>query len=279
MKTNDENISKVFEDWSKTVARSSNATQSFLRGSIEDSNASSKNETVIPEAIGEPVKSKRHRFSADSVNDLLFWIAQLLVVAISLGIVWVKFDSMNRALKELLKAQNNELEIAKGEIIKADQAYEAARKAEQQRSIDVRGAQATLTSLVQQVHDNQESIRDNQESIKNIIQAVNGTNQLILKSTQETESAALKSEHAAAEAAGGARVAANAASTAARRADAAAATSGRTANVVASKVVTSSDKAKIQVQQKVLAQKQQQLSQTIRRVKKTGPTFWDKLVH
>ena len=193
--------------------------------------------------------------------------------------MWLKFDAMNRALKELLKAQVSELEIAKGEIIKADQAYEAARKAEQQRSVDVRSAQNTLTDLVRQVHDNQASIKANQDSIRSIIDSVGQTNQLILAATQKAESAALGSEHAAVEAVGGARAAANAANTAARRADAAAATSGRTANVVASKVVTSGDKAQIRAQQQALARKQQQLSNTIRRVKKTGATFWDKLVH
>jgi hypothetical protein len=186
--------------------------------------------------------------------------------------MWVKMDGTNRALKELLKAQNAELEIAKGEIIKADKAYEAARAAEQQRSSDVRAAQATLTALVKEVHDNQASIKTNQDSIAAIVETVNDTNQLILRSTRQTETAALQSERAAQSAAGSAGLAA-------ARAGAAAATSGRTANVVASKVVTQGDKAQIRAQQQALAKKQQQLSTTIRRVKKQGPSFWDKLIH
>jgi len=186
--------------------------------------------------------------------------------------MWVKMDGTNRALKELLKAQNAELEIARGEIIKADKAYEVARAAEQQRSSDVRTAQNTLTALVKEVHDNQASIKTNQDSIASIIETVNTTNQLILRSTRETETAALQSERAAQSAAGSAGVAA-------ARASAAAATSGRTANVVASKVVTSGDKAQIKAQQQALVQKNRQLTRTIQRVKKSGPTFWDKLIH
>lgn len=273
----DENISQSLQDWSKTLERSSKGTASFLNESIEDSNASKPSATVTEPVISS--SKRKRRFSTDTANDLLFWGCHLLIVGISLGIMWLKFDAMNRALKELLKAQVSELEIAKGEIIKADQAYEAARKAEQQRSVDVRSAQNTLTDLVRQVHDNQASIKANQDSIRSIIDGVGQTNQLILAATQKAESAALGSEHAAVEAVGGARAAANAANTAARRADAAAATSGRTANVVASKVVTSGDKAQIRAQQQALARKQQQLSNTIRRVKKTGATFWDKLVH
>lgn len=267
---NDENISQALKDWSETLEKSSNATRSFLNestGDLKDSN--SRNETTT-----EPVVVPKHkrRFSSDTANDLLFWGCHLLVVAVSLGIMWVKLDGMNRALKDLLRAQTAELEIAKGEVLKADQAYEAARKAETQRSVDVQEAQATLTALVRQVHDNQESIKRNQDSMKAIVDTVGQTNQLILKASQETESAAISSARSAASAAGSAGVAA-------ARAGAAAATSGRTASVVASKVVTQGDKARIQAQQQALAQKNRQLSRTIQRVKKTGPTFWDKLLH
>jgi hypothetical protein len=263
----DENISQALKDWSRTVSRSLSETASSSNELTGDSSGSSKSETATETTIG-----RKRRFSAESANDLLFWGAHLLIVAISLGIMWVKMDGTNRALKELLKAQNAELEIARGEIIKADKAYEVARAAEQQRSSDVRTAQNTLTALVKEVHDNQASIKTNQDSIASIIETVNTTNQLILRSTRETETAALQSERAAQSAAGSAGVAA-------ARASAAAATSGRTANVVASKVVTSGDKAQIKAQQQALVQKNRQLTRTIQRVKKSGPTFWDKLIH
>ena len=222
---------------------------------------------------------RKRRFSADTANDLLFWGCHLAIVAISLGIMWVKFDAMNRALKQLLTAQNNELDVARAEALKTEEAYNAARRAEQQRSIDVQAAQASLSSLVLQVRDNQASIKTNQNSIKTILDTVNETNQLVLRASQQAQAAAIGSEHAAKEAAGDAMAAAGAASTAAKRVGAAAAISGRTANVVATKVVTSADKAKIQAQEKVLAKKQEQLSTTILRVKKQGPTLWDKLIH
>jgi hypothetical protein len=245
-----------------------------LNESTEDSKGwKNKSESAI-----EPVPPKR-RFSVDTTNDLLFWGAHLAIIAISLGIVWVKMDRTAEALQKLLKAQVEEVAIVKVQAAKAEEAYVTTRKAEDQRAVDLAQAQSVLMNLVSQVRDNQASIKTNQDSIKAILDTVNETNQLVLKASEQAKSAALGSEHAAAEAAGGALAAANAASVAAKRAGAAAATSGRTATVVASKVVTQSDKVKIKAQQQVLAQKQQQLSQTIRRVKKTGATFWDKLTH
>jgi hypothetical protein len=255
-----------------------------LSESTDDSSDWNKNaavQTKDSEAVAATaaIKGRRRRFASETVNDLLFWGAHLMVVGISLAIMWVKFDAMGRGLKDLLKAQNTELDIARGEALKADQAYESARKAEQQRSVDVRGAQTALSSLVEQVATNQSGIKVNQDSIRNILDTVNETNQLVLKASQEAEAAAIGSEHAAQEAAGGARLAAGAAGAAARQAGAAAATSGRTASVVASKVATQSDKAQIRAQQRALAVKQKQLSRTIQRVKKQGPTFWDRLLH
>lgn len=274
MTMKDESISRVYEDWSKTLEKSSSVTASFLNESTGDSKGlSNKKETAINECPVETTEQKRRRrFSLETSNDLLFWGFHLLVVGISLGIMWVKFDAMNNALGELLKAQRAELDIARGEIEKADQAYEAARRAEQQRSIDVRAAQKTLTDLVTQVHDNQASIKDNQDSIRRVVDAVGSTNQLILQASKETESAAKQSAHEAAIAAGSAGVAAS-------RAAAAASSSGRTATVVATKVATQSDKLKVRAQQQDLARKQKQLSTTIRRVKTQGPSWWDKIVH
>jgi hypothetical protein len=227
---------------------------------LKESN--NKSATAIEPAIEAP--KRKHRFSTDTANDLLFWGCHLLIVGISLGIMWVKIDGTNKALKELLKAQNNEIDIVKDQVLKADQAYEISRKAEEQRSLDVRTAQNTLTSLVTQVEANQQSIRSNQDSIKAILDTVGETNRLILKTIQQAELAALKSEQAS--------------ENASTKATTAAKQSGRTANVVATKVVTQSDKVQIQAQQKALAQKQQQLSKTISRVKKQGPTFWDKFL-
>jgi hypothetical protein len=228
--------------------------------------------------MSEPAASiRKKRFSSESANDLIFWGIHLAIVAISLGIIWVKVDRTAEVLAALLKAQNSELEVARAEALKAEEAYKASRKAEQQRSVDVQAAQASLAALVTDVRNNQQSIKANQDSIRDILDTVSQTNQLVLRASQEAQAAAIGSEHAAEAAAGGARAAAGAATTAASRASAAAATSGRTATVLASKVVTQSDKARIMAQQQALARKQQALTRTIRRVNRTGATFWDKL--
>ena len=270
MKQSDESISKVFADWSRIRAKSLSATTSFLNESIEDSNGLKASATPTDAPI--PEQKRKRRFSSESVNDLLFWACHLTLVGISLAIVWIKVDRTAEALQKLLKAQSEEIEIARAQTVKADLAYAASHKAELQRSVDVQTANEALKSLVAQVQNNQHSIKDNQDSISAIIDGVNKTNELILAASKNAELAAES-------AAGGARAAAGAASVAAARAGAAAATSGRTANVVASKVVTSGDKARVQAQAAALAQKQRQLSKTIQRVRKTGPTFWDKLIH
>jgi len=212
-----------------------------------------------------PIRKRKRRFSSESVNDLLFWGAHLLVVAISLGIMWVRLDGTNRALEKLLKAQNHELDLVRGQTLKAEEMAQNARNTEYQRAIAFSAAQHQIESLVAQT-------QGIEADVKAALAKTNETNQLVLESINVAKAAALKSEQAAQSAAGSAGVAA-------ARAGAAAATSGRTANVVASKVVTSSDKAEIRAQQQALAQKQQQLSKTIRRVKKQGPTFWDRLIH
>src|SRR5215510_16085033 len=129
-KVRDESISKVLEEWSATQRRLSNATASFLNESIDDSKDWKQSVTEI-----EPVKKRKRRFSADSANDLLFWGCHLAIVAISLGIMWVKFDGTNKALKDLLKAQSHEIDVVKSQALKAEQAAQEARNAEHTRNV------------------------------------------------------------------------------------------------------------------------------------------------
>src|SRR5215471_11969779 len=187
MKPNEESISTAFEDWSAIQARSSNATASFLK----ESTADLKDSKPVPvtkdhrEVPAEPVVSRRYF----SIDPLLFWAFHLAIVAVSLGIMWAKVDKTTRALEKLLKAQNEEVDLAKGEKAAAEAAYAAARKAEQQRSIDLQGANATLTALVERVNANQESIRTNQDSIKQILDTVGQTNEVILKASRDAQAA------------------------------------------------------------------------------------------
>jgi hypothetical protein len=234
-----------------------------LNESTGGSNGLSKSVRAVETKAETP--KRRRRFSTESANDLLFWGAHLAIVAISLGIMWVKFEANSKALEKLLKAQNREIDLVRAQALKADEVAQTAQNAERQRSLAFTAAQRQIEALVAQT-------QGIQTDVKSSLATANQTNQLVLDAISVAKAAALKSEEAAQSAAGNAGVAA-------ARAGAAAASSGRTANVVATKVVTQSDKAEIRAQQQALATKQRQLSNTIRRVKKTGPTFWDKLLH
>ena len=177
--------------------------------------------------------------------------------------MWVKFEANGKALEKLLKAQSHEIDLVRGQALKADEMAQTAQNAERQRSLAFTAAQRQIELLVAQT-------KDIEADVKSALARTNETNQLVLDATNLAKAAALKSEQAAQSAAGNAGVAA-------ARAGAAAANSGRMANVVATKVVTTADKRQLQTQQRQLAQKQQQLKQTIRTVKKQGPTLWQKL--
>ena len=208
---------------------------------------------------------RKRRFSADTVNDLLFWGCHLMIVAISLAIMWTKMEGTAQGLRTLLVAQNQELDLARAQALKADGSAQAARNAEHQRAIQVEAAAHTIDAVLTQVSEIQ-------NDIKATLATANATNQLVLNAIEVTRAASQKSEEAA-------RQASSNAGAAASRASVAAAASGRAVTVVKTRVVTSEDKLALQQQQRRLVQKQQQLSKTINRVKKNGPTLWDKLVH
>src|SRR5258707_3811212 len=54
---------------------------------------------------------KKRRFSAESLNDLLFWGIHLFVIAVALAVVWYKIDKLPGAVGRLLNAQNEELTV------------------------------------------------------------------------------------------------------------------------------------------------------------------------
>src|SRR5215475_1496703 len=216
-KVKDESISKVLEEWSATQRRLSNATASFLNESTDDLNVSSKNNTTITESRLETPKRKR-RFSSETANDLLFWGCHLAIVAISLGIMWVKFEANGKALEKLLKAQSHEIDLVRGQALKADEMAQTAQNAERQRSLAFTAAQRQIEALVAQT-------QGIEADVKSALATANQTNQLVLDAISVAKAAALKSEQTAQSAAGNAGVAA-------ARAGAAAASSGRMASVV-----------------------------------------------
>jgi hypothetical protein len=229
------------------------------------------------ERISSPEPSrKKRRFSHESLNDLLFWGVQLLVVAISIAIMYSKLENTAAILRTLLAAQNSELDIAKAQALKADglaeEARQVARDAAHERSIAFERAEQRMEDLVARVNQIQADVND-------ALKKSTETNNLVLDAAKASKQAADESKVAAGSAATEAFRAAGTAGAAASAASRAAAVSSRTSTVVASKVITSQDKRSLNAQKAALAAKQQKLTQTIKRVKVQGPNLFDKLLH
>jgi hypothetical protein len=208
---------------------------------------------------------KRRRFSADTANDLLFWSIHLCIVAISLGIIWLKVDSLTQAIRQILVAEERANTLLAQELRNAEAATIVAQQAERTRSIQLTAATNLMDGVMRQVTDIQTDIK---LSLTKTLE----TNRLVLEQSEATKAAALQSQQAAQNAAGAAGSAAGAASRAA-------ATSNRTGNVIAAKVVTTTDKRSLEAQERALAAKQRQLTKTIKQVKKRGPTLLQQIFH
>jgi hypothetical protein len=215
---------------------------------------------------------KRRRFSADTANDLLFWGIHLCIVAISLGIIWLKVDSLTQAIRQILMAEERANTLLAQELRNAEAATIVAQQAERTRSIQLTAATNLMDGVMRQV-------TDIQTDIKATLAKTNEINRVVLTQSEATKAAAVHSEQAAQNAVGAANQAAATAGSAAGAASRAAAISNRTGNVVASKVVTAADKRSLAAQERALAAKQKQLAKTIKQVKKRGPTLLQQIFH
>jgi hypothetical protein len=193
-------------------------------------------------------------------------------VAISLGIIWLKIDSLTQAIRQILVAEERANTLLAQELRNAEAATIVAQQAERTRSIQLTAATNLMDGVLRQVTDIQSDIK---LSLTKTLE----TNQLVLEQSEATKAAAVQSERAAQNAVGAAKSAAATAGSAAGAAARAAATSNRTGNVVASKVVTSSAKEQLVAKERQLARKEAQLSRTIKQVKKRGPTLIQQIFH
>ena len=101
----------------------------------------------------------------------------------------------------------------------------------------------------------------------------------LTKRIEQLERTVAESKSAAQEAADSSERAATASVRAAGAASVAANSSSAAKQIVRTRVVTTEDKKALIQQQQKLQRKSQQLSSTIKRVKKHGPTLWDKIIH
>jgi hypothetical protein len=221
------------------------------------------------EAHPESPRRKR-RFTLESANDLLFWALQMCILAIGLAIVWARIEATNQAVVQLLKAQDEEIVIARKQTDEFHEQALAARGAEHQRAIQLYDTTEVLKGVLERVGKVQDDITATLEQIRNINENVLAVSKSVLEVAEATKTASIQ----AADTAQSASVAAAAAH---RAAGAAASNSNATRALVRSKVATAADKTRILQEEAQLNAKQKQLSKTIRQVKKKGPTIWQQL--
>src|SRR4029077_722909 len=223
MSMSDKNISTLLGRWSAIQPKSSSATTQSTNGLIKGSSDLMSNESKTSES-----PKKRKRFSSETANDLLFWGAHLMLVAISLGIMWTKVDSLTKAMKSILIAEERQNSTLANQAQEAMAATVRAQQAEHVRSIQFDASSKILDGVLRQVSDIQ-------LDIKTTLAKTDEINQVVLAQSEATKAAALQSQQEAHNAAGAANVAAQTAGGAASAAARAAAASGRTSSVVASK--------------------------------------------
>jgi hypothetical protein len=223
------------------------------------------------QAHPEAPKRKR-RFSFESTNDLLFFGVQICLLAIGLAIVWARIEATNQVVVQLLKAQEQEITIARRQADDAHEQAVASRAAEHQRAIQLGTTTQVLQGVLERVSKVQDDITATLEQIRNINENVLTVSKSVLEVAETTKTASVQ-------AASTAQSAASAAAAAHRAAGSAASNSSATRALVRSKVATTADKARILQEEAQLNAKQKKLNQTIRQVKKKGPTIWQQLFH
>jgi hypothetical protein len=60
------------------------------------------------------------RFSSQAMNDLIFWSIQICIIAIALGIIWIRLDATGKVMSKLVTLQNDELVFVKKQTADAD---------------------------------------------------------------------------------------------------------------------------------------------------------------
>jgi hypothetical protein len=222
------------------------------------------------QAHPETPTKKRRRFSFESINDLLFFGVQICLLAIGLAIVWARIEATNQAVVQLLKAQEQEITIAKEQAADAHEQAMAARAAEQQRAVQLASTTQVLQGVLERVSKVQNDITQTLEQIRGINQNVLVVSKSVLEVSEATKTASVQ-------AAGTAQSASSAAAAAHRAAGIAAANSSATRALVRAKVATAQDKLRILREEAQLNAKQAKLDTTIKQVKKRGPTLWQRM--
>jgi hypothetical protein len=211
----------------------------------------------------EPPEVKRRRFTADTINDLLFWGAHLCIVAVSLAIVWYKIDKLNTAIRTLLDSQVQELVLVKRQVASVEEQTALFKAQEEQRAEQVKRNRVAIDLMMTNMTEIQAAIRKNLEET----QGISGQ---FVEIAEQSKAASLQAANASEGAINAAKSAENAAASAAAR-------SSATKTLVTQKVVTTDDKRKLNEQERALAAKKAQLQKTIKQVKKNGPNLMQRI--
>ena len=206
---------------------------------------------------------KRRRFTADTINDLLFWGAHLCIVAVSLAIVWYKIDRLNVAIRTLLDAQVQEVVLVKRQVASVEEQTVLFKAQEEQRTEQAKRNRVAIDLMMTSMTEIQAAIRKNLEET----QGISGQ---FVEIAEQSKEASLQAANASENAVSAARSAENAATSAAAR-------SASTKTLVREKVVTTDDKLQLKQQEQALAAKKAQLQKTIKQVKKNGPNLMQRI--
>ena len=211
----------------------------------------------------EPPEVKRRRFTADTINDLLFWGAHLCIVAVSLAIVWYKINSLSVAIGKLLDSQVQELVLVKRQVASVEEQTALFKAQEGQRVEQAKRNRLAIDLMMTSMTEIQAAIRKNLEET----QGISGQ---FVEIAEQSKQASLQAANASQGAINAAKSAENAAASAAAR-------SSATKTLVTQKVVTTDDKLKLNEQERALAAKKAQLQKTIKQVKKNGPNLIQRI--
>lgn len=150
------------------------------------------------------------RFTSQTLNDLIFWGIHLCVVAIALGIVWIRLDATARVMTKLVQLQNDELALVKRQTESAEEQTRLVEQREQKRTEAVNLIMAQQKKLID---DNDNYMKDIQIRVTKISEDVTATLEQIKAISKAVVGTAIEKEQEANHASS---VAVNAQSTAAK---------------------------------------------------------------
>lgn len=144
---------------------------------------------------------ERLRFSSQTMNDLIFWGIHLCVIAIALGIIWIRLDATTRVMTKLVTLQNDELVLVKKQTASAEEQAKSAEQRDTNEANALRGLiishETSTNELMGKVKEIAGDITSTLDQIKIISKAVVGEAIIHEEDARTNKQAAIQAEGAA----------------------------------------------------------------------------------